>query len=91
MQGPQIDFAAPGVNVWTAASIRGARPKTGTSFAAPFVTAAVALLRAQHPDPPPGRLRELLSERSRDLGPPACDPIFGEGLVSFDDLCAPAL
>jgi len=43
VRGEHVDFAAPGVEVWTAASLRGARPQTGTSFAAPFVTAAVAL------------------------------------------------
>ena len=42
-RGAHVDFAAPGVAVWTAAWVRGARPKTGTSFATPFVTAAVVL------------------------------------------------
>ncbi len=45
-RGEHIDLAAPGVDVWTAASVPGARAKTGTSFATPFVTAAVALLKA---------------------------------------------
>ncbi|WP_169833651.1 S8 family serine peptidase, partial [Methylobrevis pamukkalensis] len=49
-RGEHVDLAAPGVEVWAAASISGARPQTGTSFAAPFVTAAAALLRSAEPD-----------------------------------------
>ena len=43
IRGAHVDLAAQGVEVWTAASVKGARWKTGTSFAAPYVTAAVAL------------------------------------------------
>ena len=48
-RGEHIDIAAPGVEVWTAASVRGARTRTGTSYAAPFVTAAIALLLPPNP------------------------------------------
>src|SRR5690606_9061060 len=41
-RGDYINFAAPGVNLWAAASISGGRLKSGTSYAAPFVTAALA-------------------------------------------------
>ena len=44
-----VTFAAPGVDVWTAASISGARPKSGTSFAAPFAAAAIAVWRVSWP------------------------------------------
>ncbi|MEX2008938.1 MAG: S8 family serine peptidase, partial [Dongiaceae bacterium] len=40
-QGDYIDFAAPGVRVWAPAA-GGGTYHTGSSFAAPFVTAAVA-------------------------------------------------
>ena len=39
-QGPHVELAAPGVQVWTAASVAGGRRRNGTSFAAPFVSAA---------------------------------------------------
>ncbi|RVJ84705.1 S8 family serine peptidase [Sinorhizobium medicae] len=86
-RGEHIDFAAPGVAVWTAASVRGARPKTGTSFAAPFVTAAVAMMMASEPDLAPERLRDRLTGHAEDLGDPGKDPVFGWGLLNARAIC----
>lgn len=89
-RGDHIDFAAPGVAVWTAASITGARPKTGTSFAAPFVTAAVALMKASEPKLGPALIRERLAGNVEDLGDPGKDPVFGWGLLNARSLCEKA-
>jgi subtilisin family serine protease len=89
-RGEHIDFAAPGVAVWTAASISGARPKTGTSFAAPFVTAAVALMKASNPELEPDRVREMLTGTVEDLGDPGKDPVFGWGLLNASAICKKA-
>ncbi|MDZ7736089.1 MAG: S8 family serine peptidase [Gammaproteobacteria bacterium] len=72
--GDYIDFAAPGVDVWTAAA-SGGRYVSGTSYAVPFVTAAVLLAALS-------RLRQ----RARDLGKPGRDPVFGHGLLQFPRL-----
>lgn len=88
VQGPHVELAAPGVEVWTAASIRGARPKTGTSFAAPFVTAAAAALLAADPSLTREDLRDRLTAGARDLGAPGRDPIYGHGLVQAAPLCS---
>lgn len=85
--GKHIDIAAPGVDVWTAASISGARSKTGTSFAAPFVTATIALMRGQNPDLTAEAARQMLARDARDLGAPGPDPVFGHGLISAASLC----
>lgn len=69
--GDYIDFAAPGVDVWTA-SVSGGRYASGTSFAVPFVTAAVLLAE-------PSRLQQ----QARDLGESGHDPVYGHGLVQF--------
>src|SRR3546814_9491455 len=43
-RGDYIDLAAPGVDVWSARRGQGGRYNSGTSFAAPFVAAAAALV-----------------------------------------------
>ena len=86
-QGPHIDLAAPGVDVWTAASVSGARWKTGTSFAVPFVTAVAALLREARPDLSAGAIAEELRRTAIDLGAPGPDPVFGAGRLALGALC----
>ncbi len=87
-RGPHIDLAAPGVEVWTAASIRGVRPKTGTSFAAPFATAAAAMLMSARPQMRIAEVKAFLRETALDLGEKGPDEIFGAGLVQFEPICS---
>jgi len=85
-RGDYVDLAAPGVGVWVAASVEGTRPKTGTSFAAPFVTAAVALAKsggATSND----EIQRMLARTAEDLGNPGKDPVYGWGLLNARDLC----
>ncbi len=86
-RGDHIDFAAPGVDVWTAASISGVRTKTGTSFAAPFVTAAVVLAQNGQGAEGADQVTRLLAGKALDLGEPGRDEIFGHGLVQTTGLC----
>ncbi|MCF3974274.1 S8 family serine peptidase [Paracoccus salsus] len=86
-RGPHIDLAAPGVDVWTAASISGARTKTGTSYAAPFVSAAAALMLQGEPELSNAALRARLLGDARDLGAEGRDDIFGQGLVTPRQTC----
>lgn len=88
-QGAHVDIAAPGVNVWTAASIDGQRPRTGTSFAAPFVAAAAALIKANNPSFSVEEVAIVLESQADDLGPPGRDDIFGWGLLDIRGLCRP--
>lgn len=87
VNGDHVDLAAPGVDVWTAASISGIRPKTGTSFAVPFVTAAVAMLRGQDAGLTGAEALAILAREARDLGAPGRDPVFGAGLISTGSVC----
>ncbi|HVH03966.1 MAG TPA: S8 family serine peptidase [Amaricoccus sp.] len=75
-RGEHIDVAAPGVDVY----VPGEGYLTGTSIAAPFVTAAIAA------DPAavgldPTEVRRQLVAAARDLGPPGRDATFGAGLA----------
>jgi minor extracellular protease Epr len=86
-RGPHIDLAAPGVDVWTAASVSGAKPKTGTSFAAPFVTAAAAMALGREPEMDVAALTAMLAGSARDLGDPGRDDVYGFGLIQW--ICGP--
>ncbi len=87
VRGDHIDIAAPGVGVWTAASISGARQKSGTSFAAPFVTAAVSILLAEKPGLSPREVEAELMKSAEDMGKPGKDAIYGWGLLNARALC----
>jgi hypothetical protein len=87
VRGAHVDIAAPGVEVWTAASVSGARWKTGTSFAVPFATAAAAILRDAQPDLTVFEVTEELMSRAVDLGEPGRDRVFGAGRVDLDAIC----
>lgn len=86
-RGAHIDLAAPGVDVWTATSLSGARTQTGTSYAAPFVTAAAALLLQQAPSLSAHEVRNRLLNSARDLGEQGPDAVYGHGLLVPQDPC----
>jgi subtilisin family serine protease len=86
-QGPYIQFAAPGVGLWTAASISGGRLRSGTSYAAPFVTASLAVTRLRSPGTPVAEVVASLVDCARDLGEAGFDPVFGHGLIQSPAQC----
>ncbi|MGL4395441.1 MAG: S8 family serine peptidase [Hyphomicrobium sp.] len=87
-RGPYIAFAAPGVDIWTA--LPGAREgyHSGTSFAAPFVTAAIAAIYPRLARKSPNDALRMI--KVKDLGTPGIDPVYGRGLVLAPEPCQPA-
>lgn len=85
-RGRHIDVAAPGVDIWTAVPSAQEGYHSGTSFAAPYVTAilATALKTATN------RQKDHLLNAANivDLGPPGRDPIYGRGLLLASENCA---
>jgi subtilisin family serine protease len=79
-QGEHITFAAPGVDLWLPRT-DGHAHVSGTSFAAPHVTAALAAGRAAHPDADWSWHLAALAGAAKDLGEPGRDPVYGWGLV----------
>ena len=80
--GKYVNIAAPGVNVEVPAPISGyVFNASGTSFATPFVTGTVALVRAAHPNLTAAQVCRRI-ERTADA-PPATvpDSKFGFGIV----------
>ena len=84
-RGNFVALAAPGVNLLIPGqpSAEGASDRlvTGTSFAAPYVTAALA----SYGNDPTQMFADAL-----DLGTPGPDPVFGRGLVQGPNACISA-
>jgi len=86
--GDYISFAAPGVDVWVATPGGNGAYATGTSYAAPFVTAIVAAAKWSDPKRNGAALDKLLQSKAKDLGAPGRDKIFGWGLIQMPGECA---
>jgi Subtilase family len=80
-RGDYIDISAIGVSIGAEAPDGSLRPHSGTSFAAPFVSASLARCQAtvdvRHRQ---GCVKQM-ETRARDLGAPGRDPIYGYGLL----------
>ncbi len=83
-EGKYIDFSAPGVDIWTGNDKGAGKFVSGTSFAVPFVTAAMAdLLKEESPK----KAYQLLQKKSKDLGNKGKDKQFGWGLIQKPKAC----
>ncbi|MCJ7671265.1 MAG: S8 family serine peptidase [Acidimicrobiia bacterium] len=83
--GPSVDLGAPGVQILSTypASLSGGpyKRETGTSMAAPFVSAAAALVLRHCPGAPPARVRQIITTAA---GPPIAGSGFGSGQLNAD-------
>ena len=88
-RGPYVAFSAPGVELRLAQSKGRVAVRSGTSYAVPFVSAAMAMLLAQNAETGIEELEKHLQDTTQDLGAPGRDPTFGHGLVQVAGLCSP--
>ena len=86
-QGQYIELAAPGVDVWAARNDAQGAYYSGTSYAVPYVSAALAALATRYPEWTNVQLRAHLQQRAEDLGTPGYDPVYGHGLLKADGNC----
>ena len=61
---------------------------SGTSFAAPHVSGAMALLLSSNPNLTPDDLEAAITQSSTDLGDPGADNVYGYGLVNVANALA---
>lgn len=66
--GPQLEFLAPGVNVWIPSSGGGFQATTGTSFAAPAAAGVAALALSAKPTLTAQQLRDVLRTTCDKVG-----------------------
>ena len=79
--GPEVDVAAPGVDILSTVIAGKYEEFSGTSMAAPHVAGVVALMLSVNPNLTPEQIRDILHETAKDLGKPGKDDKYGYGLV----------
>ena len=64
-------------------------PATGTSFAAPHVSGAIAVLKSAFPMMTAPQIVSLLLTTATDLGDSGVDPVYGHGLLNLYEATRP--
>ena len=88
-------LAAPGTRIFSAIDEDSTTARdrygtaTGTSFAAPHVSGAIAVLKSVFPTMTAPQIVELLLMTATDLGSPGVDPVYGHGLLNLAEATSP--
>jgi subtilisin family serine protease len=82
--GPQVDLAAPGLNIVSTWYMSNYLFKSGTSMSAPHVSGVAALLWSLDPSLSASEVANLLFYSAVDIGPSGKDIYYGWGRVSAD-------
>ena len=79
-------LAAPGEGIWSASALKinAVSSRFGTSFAAPHVSGALALLISRLPQMPKPVIKAILLATATDLGESGVDDVYGHGLVNVE-------
>ncbi|HVJ38418.1 MAG TPA: autotransporter domain-containing protein [Stenotrophomonas sp.] len=72
-----------GLQVEEGIQVGGHSAKTGTSFATPVVTGALAVLMERYPYLDNAQVRDVMLTTATDLGAPGVDPVFGWGALNL--------
>ncbi|WP_347302901.1 S8 family serine peptidase [Croceibacterium sp. TMG7-5b_MA50] len=84
-------LVAPGELILVSDGHGGVTRMSGTSFAAPLVSGAIALLHDRWPwlKNAPRATAKIILESAQDLGAPGVDPVYGHGLLDIEASQAP--
>ena len=95
--GDEVDFAAPGKGLilpyYTGDNLYNSdfspsseeyNSNSGTSFATPFVSSAIALIESENPDYTIEQIEDVLIDNSEDLGTAGKDKYYGYGGINFN-------
>jgi subtilisin family serine protease len=79
-------LVAPGELILVSDGEGGVTRMSGTSFAAPLVSGAIALIQDRWPwlKQYPRDVAKIILESAQDLGAPGVDPIYGHGLLDIN-------
>ena len=78
-------LVAPGELILVSDGAGGVTRMSGTSFAAPLVSGAIALIHDRWPwlKNHPRDVAKIILESAQDLGAPGVDPVYGHGLLDI--------
>ncbi|NIN67140.1 MAG: S8 family serine peptidase, partial [Anaerolineae bacterium] len=80
--GPEVEVAAPGVNIYSTLWNDKYGWKSGTSMAAPHVAGQAALIWSVCPDPTHEEVRSIIDSTADDRGASGWDPYYGYGRIN---------
>ncbi|AGT31851.1 peptidase S8 [Geobacillus genomosp. 3] len=80
--GDYVDVVAPGTNIASTFAGHQYAALSGTSMAAPHVTALAALIRSVNPRLSNDEVRDIILRSADDLGERGKDPYYGSGLIN---------
>lgn len=78
--GDAVDLVAPGVTIYSTYLNHSYKYMSGTSMAAPHITAIVAMMRLLYPDKTPEEIENLLKSYCKDKGIKGRDDYYGQGI-----------
>ncbi|MER7888309.1 type VII secretion-associated serine protease mycosin [Micromonospora sp. NPDC094482] len=81
--GPEIDIAAPAVDIYSTSYDGKYSKGTGTSGATAIVAGAAALIRSKYPYLPAREVAHRLTATAVDKGPPGRDDEYGYGVIDI--------
>lgn len=87
--GPEVDVAAPGVDIFSTLPAGTYGVDSGTSMASPFVAGLAALLRSLHGNTSPDLITSQITATALDIGAAGFDDFSGFGLIQADAAVRP--
>ena len=92
--GNTLDFTAPGKglilpyytgdNLYNEDIVNINIKNSGTSFASPFITSAIAMIKTENKNYTSEQVKNILIQNAEDLGTKGKDKYFGYGFINFD-------
>ncbi len=89
--GYSVDVTAPGENISSCSNTGGFTTKSGTSMAAPHISAACAMIKLRYPSFSPSQIESYLYNLCTDLGPAGFDWEYGFGIPNLTSLAPPLM
>lgn len=79
--GSKVEASAPGDNILSTYPNGKYAYMSGTSMAAPVVSAIAAMVKAENPNLTPSKIKQILDQSAKDLGTTGRDIYYGYGKV----------